>query len=112
MSRFTLRLPDTLHERLETLAEKEGVSLNQYILYALTQQSTFAYTITEVPTKQITEQRARYEARLQNAQTATDEEIDQFLAEREAGVPEPELTPEVVYKVRNRIAAKRGKSSN
>jgi len=35
--KFTLRLPKTLHQRLTTEAVKEGVSLNQYALYKLSQ---------------------------------------------------------------------------
>ncbi|CUS03490.2 Protein encoded in hypervariable junctions of pilus gene clusters (fragment) [Candidatus Promineifilum breve] len=42
MARLTLRLPDTLHEQLQTLAEQEAVSLNHYIVYALTRQATLA----------------------------------------------------------------------
>lgn len=38
MGRLTLRLPDTLHQQLASLAEKEGMSLNQFIVYALTRQ--------------------------------------------------------------------------
>jgi len=33
--KFLLRLPKSLHARLATEAEKEGVSLNQYALYKL-----------------------------------------------------------------------------
>ena len=33
MSRLTLRLPETLHQQLANLAEREGISLNQYIVY-------------------------------------------------------------------------------
>ncbi|MDZ4872493.1 MAG: hypothetical protein CLLPBCKN_001881 [Chroococcidiopsis cubana SAG 39.79] len=45
MSRLTVRLPETLHQQLVRLAESEGVSLNQYIVYALTRQVTSAYTV-------------------------------------------------------------------
>ncbi len=38
MGRLTLRLPDTLHQQLASLAEEEGMSLNQFIVYALTRQ--------------------------------------------------------------------------
>ena len=48
MSRLTLRLPDTLHQQLINLAENEGVSLNQYIVYALTRQSSTAYTVQPI----------------------------------------------------------------
>jgi predicted HicB family RNase H-like nuclease len=33
--KFTLRMPKTLHQRLSSEAEREGVSLNQYALYKL-----------------------------------------------------------------------------
>jgi len=35
--KFTLRLPKTLHQRLTLEAKQEGVSLNQYALYKLSQ---------------------------------------------------------------------------
>ncbi len=35
MSRLTLRLPESLHQTLARLAEEEGVSLNQMIVYLL-----------------------------------------------------------------------------
>ena len=40
MGRLTVRLPDALHRQLENLARSEGVSLNQYLVYALTRQAT------------------------------------------------------------------------
>lgn len=42
MSRMTVRLPDSLHERLAAGAKREGVSLNQYIVYSLTRTVTAA----------------------------------------------------------------------
>ncbi len=103
MRRLTIRLPYTLHQRLESLAQQEGVSLNQYIVYALTQQTTLAYTMQEVPIAKIAEQRTSYKTRLRNAPIATPEEIDQVLAEREVVQPEAELTPEIIKKVRKQI---------
>ena len=35
--KFTLRLPKTLHKELTIQAEEEGVSLNQYILYLISE---------------------------------------------------------------------------
>jgi HicB family len=40
MSRLTLRLPESLHERLAREASREGVSLNHYIVYSLTRAVT------------------------------------------------------------------------
>ena len=53
MSRLTLRLPETLHRHLEILARREQISLNQYIVYALTRQSTLAYYVQAHPEKDI-----------------------------------------------------------
>ena len=36
MSRMTLRLPESLHRLLAEQARREGVSLNQYLVYSLT----------------------------------------------------------------------------
>jgi hypothetical protein len=60
MSRLTLRLPDTLHHQLSDAAKSEGISLNQYIVYALTRQVTTAYTVRPASASGITEERAAY----------------------------------------------------
>ncbi len=42
MSRMTVRLPDSLHRSLAEQAEREGISLNQYVVYSLTRSVTAA----------------------------------------------------------------------
>lgn len=37
MARMTVRLPESLHQALAERAEAEGVSMNQFVVYALTQ---------------------------------------------------------------------------
>src|SRR5581483_8145440 len=37
MSQYALRLPDDLYQRAAALADEEGVSLNQFFLYAISQ---------------------------------------------------------------------------
>ena len=104
MSRLTLRLPNTLHEQIRALAEQESISMNQYVVYALTRQVTQAYHVQEVPDKAIRQQRAAYIALLQSLGEASFEEIKNVLDEREAVEPEKGLTPEVVEKLRDHIA--------
>ncbi|MFZ1755642.1 MAG: hypothetical protein WBO46_05580 [Caldilineaceae bacterium] len=53
------------------------------------------------------EQRAAYTVRLRSLGTATFGEIEATLAEREEVEPEPGLTPDVVARLRQRIAAKK-----
>jgi uncharacterized protein YpbB len=103
MSRLTLRLPDTLHQQLEALAEQEAVSLNQYIVYALTRQATLAYTVQQVPEKAVRDQRAAYNALLQSLGQASAAEIVAVLDEREPTEPEEGLTLEVLERLRQRL---------
>ena len=106
MARLTLRLPETLHQQLEAQAESEGVSLNQYIVCALTRQITTAYSVQTVPEKVLAEQRAQYSLLLQSLGQASFAQIEEVMAEREPVEPEPGLTPEVVTRLRERIASK------
>lgn len=103
MGRFTLRLPETLHHDLEVRAEQEGVSLNQYIVYALTRQTSSRYTMQTVPPESVREQRARYDALLNRLGEPSPEATEAFLAEREPTEPETGLTPDVVERVREKI---------
>jgi predicted HicB family RNase H-like nuclease len=42
--KFNVRVPATLHRKLARLAVKEGVSLNQYVVYALSHTAGVAET--------------------------------------------------------------------
>lgn len=53
MARLTLRLPETLHRELAHRAEREGVSMNQYLVFLLSRASAVA---------DVHEQRVRFEA--------------------------------------------------
>ena len=105
MSRLTVRLPDTLHSQLTHLAESEGISLNHFIVYALTRQVTMAYTVHSIPASEKEEQRQAFAALLQGLGQATSEEIEAAMAEREEVSPETELTPDVVECLRERLGA-------
>jgi HicB family len=102
MSRLTLRLPETLHHQLTGLADREGVSLNQYIVYALTRQATSAYTV--VPAAESPEQQEQdFRSLLQQLTPGSEAAIAAALVDREVVEPEPELTPEVLARVRSMI---------
>ncbi|HET7558648.1 MAG TPA: toxin-antitoxin system HicB family antitoxin [Limnochordia bacterium] len=108
MARLTVRLPETLHEHLTTLAEREGVSLNHYIVYLLTRQASTVYVASP---SQVTaaEQRREYQALAKNIGKASNTEFEEILAEREETEPEPGLTPEIVERVRARMAKTPGR---
>lgn len=106
MSRLTLRLPQTLHQQLSSLAKTEGVSLNQYIVYALSRQTSMAYTVLPVSEESIQEQKASYAALLQSLGEASPAEIERLMTAREEATPEPELTPDLIQKLRARLTEK------
>jgi hypothetical protein len=122
MGRFSLRIPKTLYNELEVLARDEGISLNQYIIYTLTQkvtaeklglegkkltseQAKFLANVQLTPPEQVAEQRVAFETLLSRlGQEATDEEVERYLSAREPIEPEPELKPEAVIRLKERIA--------
>lgn len=110
MGRFTLRLPETLHNELENLAQQEGVSLNQFIIYALTRQVGTKYTLEVLPERIVKEQHAEYKLlldKLGGAETDADElaEAKALLAERELAEPEPGISEEMLDRIRTKLGA-------
>ena len=105
MSRLTLRLPNSLHDQIRSLAEHENISLNQYVVYALTRQVTQAYEVREVPEKAIREQRAAYLTLLEGLGETSFEEIQKTLDEREEIEAEEGLNTEMIEKMKSRISA-------
>jgi len=45
MSTLSVRLPKSLHKRLKEMAEKEGVSMNQFITLAVTEKVSTLLTV-------------------------------------------------------------------
>ena len=103
MSRLTLRLPESLHRQLESRAKQEKVSLNQYLVYALTRHVAMTYTITPIPDDALQQQREAFAALIENLRQSPPAGVRQALAEREEVAPESGLDPEVVARVRRRI---------
>ena len=104
MSRLTVRLPETLHWQLSTLAKDEEISLNQYIVYALTRQVTLAYTVQAVPEQTVAQQQASFTALLQSLGRVSFAEIEAVMSEREEVALDSRLTAEIVARLRERIA--------
>jgi len=103
MSRLTLRLPETLHQQLVYLAEGEGVSLNQYIVYALTRQAALAHALQVVPEAEVEQQQQAFQLLIKQLGQASSVEIDSVLATREQAEPESDLGSDVVARLQERI---------
>jgi len=107
MSQLVLDLPQTLQAKLELQAQQEGVALDEYVLYALTHHAATSFTIRAVPPQEVERQRQEFAALLQRLRHGSWAEIQQALDEREPAEPEPELTPELVGRLKEMIASKR-----
>jgi len=103
MSKLLLKLPDTLYDQLESLAQKEGVSLNQYIIFALTRQAILTYSVQAVTACEITQQRTDFSVLLQQLGMASFDEIEKILEDRDTVAPEAGLTKEILEQLQNRI---------
>ena len=104
MSRLTLRLPETLHQQLTRLADGEGVSLNQYIVYALTRQTTLAYTVLSAPDAEVKQQQQAFQSLRKKLGQASPDDVESVLATRELVEPEPELSSDVIALLQEKIS--------
>jgi len=103
MSDLTLRLPTTLHQQLTQLAESEGVSLNQYIVYALTRQAALAPVIQVVPQQDVEQQQQAFLSLINQLGQASSAEVKAVLATREKIEPEADLSADVVTRLEEQI---------
>jgi hypothetical protein len=103
VSRLTLRLPETLHQQLASLAEREGVSLNQYIVYALTRQTTSAYTVKMVSEAEVEREEQAFQSLISRWRQVSPAEVESILAARDPAEPEPELSADLVARIKERI---------
>ncbi len=105
MSRLTLRLPDSLHRQLKAAARKENVSLNQFIVYALTRQMS-SYEIEETPAEEVRRQEENFFWLLEQLREGTPEEIRRALDAREPAEPEEVMAWPQVQQLRQRVRSK------
>lgn len=105
MGRFTVQLPDALQHELELRAQQEGVSLDLYLVYTLTQKVTPAYTIHVVPEAEIQKQEKRFNALLGRLGTLRREEMRNFLDNREVEEPKDAETAALIARVEAKLAA-------
>jgi poly(A) polymerase Pap1 len=107
MSRLTVRLPETLHQQLVNLAQKEGISLNQYIVYALTRQVSIAYTVTSLSENDIIQQNQSFSHLIQELGEIDDKTIDIILSQRKKVTSNNELSQEIFDKLSQKISRKK-----
>lgn len=62
MSALTIRIPESLHQNIKTLAEKEGISANQFIASAVAEKMASVLTLEYLRNEAATANRADFEA--------------------------------------------------
>jgi DNA-directed RNA polymerase specialized sigma54-like protein len=104
MSQIEISIPDTLLVQLKTTARKEGVSLEQYILFALTRQTMLSPAIRKLSDKDSELQHKDFTERINRMGKASSEELEEILQKRKSVETEPGLEQETVSRFKNRIA--------
>ncbi len=89
MGRLTLRLPDTLHQQLALLAEEEGMSLNQFIVYTLTRQVSSMSSVRQPGVV--------YAALPQSSEPAAHDEVRAVVKEQKATYLEQVLEVDAIF---------------
>jgi predicted transcriptional regulator len=62
MSALTIRIPESLHQNLKALAEREGVSANQFIASAVAEKMASVLTLNYLKSEAALAKRGDFEA--------------------------------------------------
>ncbi len=62
MSALTIRIPESLHQNLKALAEREGVSANQFIASAVAEKMASVMTLNYLKSEAAQARRGDFEA--------------------------------------------------
>ena len=103
MSPLTLQLPETLRDQLTRLAVREGVSLDQYILYALTRQVSATYSVQVASQSEVAQQEADLQQWIQSSAPCSKAEAAEILAEREPVEGDHKLGTDIVDRFQKMI---------
>ena len=78
MSTLSLRLPESLHRQLKTVAEREGVSINQFIATAVAEKLSALMTADYLEERAARGDRARFERVLAKVRDVPAEDSDRM----------------------------------
>ncbi len=78
MSALSLRLPESLHNRLKELAAREGISINQFIATAVAEKMAALMTEDYLQARAQRGRRAKYVAALNRVADVEPEEQDRL----------------------------------
>lgn len=76
MSTMSIRIPDSLHQRLREYAAKEGVSINQFITSAALEKIAVLSTVELLESRGLRASRSKFEAALRQVPDTEPDEAD------------------------------------
>jgi predicted transcriptional regulator len=78
MSTLSVRLPESLHKRLKEMADKEGVSMNQFITLAVSEKVSSLLTVDYLKERAKRGDRITFEELLEKVPDTEPEEFDKL----------------------------------
>lgn len=78
MSTLSIRLPESLHKRLKEMADKEGVSMNQFITLAVSEKVSSLLTVDYLNERAKRGDRKTFEELLEKVPDIEPEEFDKL----------------------------------
>jgi hypothetical protein len=81
MSTLSLRLPDSLHEQLRELAQKEGISMNQFITLAVAEKMSALMAEEYIQQRASRASREKYDAVLSRVHDRAPEAYDTAMSD-------------------------------
>jgi hypothetical protein len=78
MSTLSLRLPESLHKQLKAVAERDGVSINQFITTAVAEKLSALMTVDYLEERAARGDRARFERVLAKVRDVPPDEGDEL----------------------------------
>lgn len=78
MSTLSVRFPDSLHKKIKELAEKEGVSMNQFITLAVSEKMSALLTVDYLKERAEKADRRAFKEIMDQVPDSEPEEYDQL----------------------------------
>jgi predicted transcriptional regulator len=78
MSTLSVRFPDSLHKKIKELAEKEGVSMNQFITLAVSEKMSALLTVDYLKERAEKASRKKFEDIMDQVPDVGPEEFDKL----------------------------------
>lgn len=79
MTTMSIRLPESLHKGIKDVAQKEGISINQFVITAVAEKMSALLTEQYLDERAARGSRERYEAALAEVPDVEPEAHDEFL---------------------------------